>query len=321
MRNFSMQARNRGSALTLFLILLLLIGLALAGWLGWQQSQRLTEETRTLRADIQALERDGKERQAKNDTVILALEQRLDRVNQEMAARDKALAALQDGGQRNWLLNETAALARLAQERLLLTGDVAAAQRLLELADRTLARINDPAVLPTRKILAADIQRLRGARQVDVQALMLQLGALQNLVAEIAVPVAEAPPDLAADKRSAGNGWWNDLLASLPLAVHRQGDAVPLPLDARQASLVRLALDNSLQQAQMALQQGRAEIYRMALGQAGEAARTWLAPRDPEVRQLLVSLEELKAAPVDQALPEIDSSLAAIQNLQKEWQP
>ncbi len=184
---------------------------------------------------------------------LSGLEKEQAKLAAQMTKDRAALTDLKSGGQRLWLINEARALASLASQRLLLTQDALAARRLLKAADETLARLDDPAVLPARKALALDMETLSGASQVDVQGMVLRLGALRELVVELAVP-AEASPE--RETPDVDQPWWQDVLDRMPVTVRRHEGAVPLPLSGEQASLVRLTLDGSLQQAQLALMQG-----------------------------------------------------------------
>jgi uroporphyrin-3 C-methyltransferase len=226
-----------------------------------------------------------------------------------------ALTDLKSGGQRLWLINEARALASLASQRLLLTQDALAARRLLKAADETLARLDDPAVLPARKALALDMETLSGASQVDVQGMVLRLGALRELVAELAVPAEASPPE--RDTPDVDQPWWQDVLDRMPVTVRRHEGAVPLPLSGEQASLVRLTLDGSLQQAQLALMQGRAEAYGQAVENARSTLEQWFRDDDPRAAQMQATLKEMGGASVAQALPQIGNGLAAIEALKR----
>jgi uncharacterized protein HemX len=100
--------------------------------------------------------------------------------------------------------------------------------------------------------------------------------------------------------------------------VRRHDEPLPLPLDDQRASLVRLQLLNGLQQAQLALMQSRPEVYRDAIGTMHSVLEAWFPADRPRVAQLRQALEELRQAPVDQALPEIGAGLKAIRALQRE---
>jgi len=104
------------------------------------------------------------------------------------------------------------------------------------------------------------------------------------------------------------------------IAAWTQREAVanvlpPLPLDAQQAALLRLSLDNSLQQAQLALLQARPQVYQAALDQADALIRNRFDASEARARHLLSSMNELRQQAVAQALPEIGAGLAAIRAL------
>jgi uroporphyrin-III C-methyltransferase len=315
--------RQRGATLVNVLLLLVIAAIAAGGWFGWQFLERLSLENQALREDIVALtasQQRSTDAWAKENADAGA---RLEKLEVELAVRGDTLAALKRGGQRNWLLNEAQALASLAQQRLLLTADIAAAERLLGAADETLARLNDPTMLPARKALAADLEKLRGAKQVDVQGLILQLGALQQQVATLTVPVQardaaieeKTPP--SSDMKS-DVSWWQQFLYTLPVTVRRQAAPLPLPLDAEQASTLRLYLDNALQQAQLSLLQNKPAAFQQAIGQARSALQSWLNVESSDVKHLDASLQRLAQTNAEQALPEIGLGLKAIKGLQAE---
>lgn len=311
-----LHGRASGGARVAVLGLILLLALVAAGgWYGWQAGQRLMARVTQLE-DALAQRHSGHE-QAVDDlaSTVADLERRLDDLAARGEQRDRLLGALQQSDQRAWLLNEAEALARLAQERLLLTADLSAAERLLEVADRTLARIDEPDVLPARRALAKDIEAIRGARHVDVPALMVKLAALQELVPDVVVAPSMQDAIRAAPAEPAPETGWQGFLAGLPLRIQRQDGAHPLPLDAQQAALVRLSLDSSLQQARMAVQQGQPDAWRQALAHARGVMLDWLPEAQPRVRRMLAALAELEAAPVDQALPAIGEGRAAIRAL------
>lgn len=313
------RVRQQGAALINLLLLLVIIAVVAGGWFGWRFFERISTENQTLREDILALtvsQQSGADLLAKKNAEAAA---RIEKLEVEQAVRGDTLAALQRGGQRNWLLNEAQALASLAQQRLLLTSDIASAERLLGAADETLARMNDPNMLPARKALAADLEKLRGAKQVDVQGLILQLGALQQQVATLTVPVQVRDADIEEKlPPSSDANWWQQFLYALPVTVRRQEAPLPLPLDAVQASTLRLYLDNALQQAQLSLLQNKPAAFQQAIAQARSALRGWLNTESSEVKHLDASLQQLANTNAEQALPEIGLGLKAIKGLQAE---
>lgn len=297
------------------LLLLLLIALACTGWLGWRQltagqqaqAQRLAQWQSRQQAQEQALQQAAK-----------AQAQQLASLQDQVLLHGQKLATLGEGGATLWLLNEAKSLASLAQQRLLLTADLPATQQLLKASDKVLAHIDDPRILPARRALAQDMQKLDAAQQLDTTAILLQLGALMNQLQELTLPEAsDRSRDTPADKQDtqADASWWQRLLARLPLAIQRADAPLPLPLAPAQLAQVRLSLAMNLQQAQLALLQGRAPVYAQALDQADATLATWFAATDTRVKSLRAALAQLKAIHINQALPQIGAGLDAIEAL------
>lgn len=307
-------AQLQGAALPWLLVILLLLVTVGGGWYGWQFATQLADDRSSLMTEIGRLTVTQQEQREQYDDQVALLAERLNGIDRMFEERDRQLADMQEGGMRRWLIGEAEALASLAGERLLLTADLKATRRLLEGADATLARISDPTILNARRALAADIEAVRGAEQIDIPALVLRLAALQELVGELAVPALPVEPQ--AEYALADDAvWWQRLLHSLPIRVQHDPEGAPLPLDATQAALLRLSLDGSLQQAQLALMQARPAVYDAALDQAESLIRSRFVASEPRARHLLASLADLRDQAVHQALPEIGAGLAAIRAL------
>ncbi|EKF75456.1 uroporphyrin-III C-methyltransferase [Alcanivorax hongdengensis A-11-3] len=310
-------SRQQGASLWVVLVLLVIIAaVAAGGWWGWQQLSGLYAEKTTLEQQVADL-RQGQARQQQNLQASLAdLQQKQQNLQSRIDSDQSALADLKSGGQRLWLINEARALASLASQRLLLTQDAAASRRLLKAADGVLARLDDPRALPARQALAADMEKLSGATRVDVQAMVLRLGALRQLATELAVPASPTPPERNLDD-SKDKSLWQGLLERLPVQVRHYDGKVPLPLNDAQAAQVRLTLDGSLQQAQLALMQGRGKAYQQALDSTRATLKQWFRADDPRVAQMLAALDELGGQTVEQALPDIGAGLTAIEVLKR----
>src|SRR5699024_9236457 len=131
-------------------------------WWGWQQWNRFEADRRLLSDRVAELQQQLDHGQRERRQVEDQLRQQQQRLEARMARDREALADLRQGGQSLWLVNEAEALASLAGQRLMLTGDAAAARRLLHAADQTLARLDDPDALPARQVLANEMETLNG---------------------------------------------------------------------------------------------------------------------------------------------------------------
>lgn len=297
----------------LFLVLLLLVAaVAAGGWYGWQLLQHLKLEDEEQQQSIRELREDLRQQDQRYQEALAASREQLDRLEGRLAAQQQRLQQLRAGGQTDWLLNEAEALASLGHQRLLLTGDVQAARRLLEAADEVLRRVEMPEAVSARKALASDLEKLRGADRVDIAGLVVRIDVLREQVAELAVPAATRADAGAAQEQDTGTlaGW----LEMLPVSVRRHDESVPLPLDEQQAVQLRIYLNSELQKAQLAALQARPDVYRSALAGARETLAAWFAGGD-RMEQLDSRLEELQQVSLERALPEIGDGLAAIRGL------
>ncbi|MCK0153662.1 uroporphyrinogen-III C-methyltransferase [Alcanivorax sp. S6407] len=309
---------SRQTGMTRWLVLVILIlacVIGAGGWLGWQEYLRLQADKADVVGQMEALQADMAAQRSEVQGALAGFEKKQAELAAQRVKDQAVLTDMKTGGQKLWLINEARALASLASQRLLLTQDALAARRLLEAADGVLTRIDDPSVLTARQALAVDMDKLSRAGKVDVQGMVLQLGALRQTVAELAVPVEEAPPE--RDTPEVSQPWWQDVLDRMPVTVRHHEGRVPLPLSAQQASLVRLTLDGSLQQAQLALMQGRGEAYEQALSNAEMTLKEWFRNDDPRASHMREVIEEMGGRQIAYTLPEIGAGLAAIEALKR----
>ena len=130
------------------------------------------------------------------------LDNRLTSTNEQLAGILHNLNSLHRQGNNDiaWQLAELKYLFLIASHRLALAGDVDTAQAILQSADARLREIADPALIPVREQLIADISRLSEFPRTDYSGLALVLGDLARRVRSIA---AEPRRDRRAD---IGNG-------------------------------------------------------------------------------------------------------------------
>lgn len=302
---------QRGISLIGLLPWLLIIAAAAAGWWGWQQFVALQQQQQQLTAQLASL-RDAS--QQPDPTLSARIDTLAEDLQQSLARQQQLSAELAPRGKRHWLLEDAAALASLASQRLTLSADSDAAIALLEAADSALAQLNDPATLPARAALATDIEALRAAAQTDITALVLRLGALHEQVNQL---TSKPLPQMDQEPADAATDGWARLWQSLPIRI-TDNASQPILLDARQAASARLALHTLLHQAQLALLQRRGAVYQQALTQMNALIDQLYRPEDARAAALLAALERLQTTPTEAALPQIGTGLHAIRALQAE---
>tara|TARA_R110002110_G_scaffold199015_2_gene409743 strand:+ start:35805 stop:37001 length:1197 start_codon:yes stop_codon:yes gene_type:complete len=335
-----------------WLALLLVLGLGGgAGWLLWQAQEREAQllqrlaaleaddrsapapadaasgaEVSGVRAEVEALERQfgalqpqlQEQRQTVRQQREALQEQvgRLQTLEAQLREQRSELADLSGGDQDGWLLAEVEYLLRLANQRLLMAGDAVSARGLLQSADTILRQLEDVALHPVRRAVAADIAALRALPEIDTEGLYLRLSALVDQVAGLvifelpereAAPVAQEPDDWQQRLRQG----YEQALQTLSryVTVRRREMPFEALVDPQWEALLRQNLVMLLQQAQVALLSGNQPLYQASL----QRARRWLTEYyladDAATAAAARELDELAAQPIAVEFPDISRSL------------
>lgn len=246
---------------------------------------------------------------------LAVLPERLDTLEQAVAR----FAGTGDKVRPAWLLAEAEHYLRIANAQLGLAGDVDVAQTALGLADDALRELNDPRLMPVRKLLADEISALRAVPRPDTEGIVLSLGTLASSLDTLplktsapdtfrAIPGKPAEPLTGPDRAVAVT---RAALASL-VSVRRVDDPVsPLLTDAEQSVLLR-SLDLELQLARLAIMRGDAGMYRRSVEAATGRLREHFDLSSREVQASLATLQDLEGTALPEQLPDISGSLSAL---------
>lgn len=334
--------RSRNTPLRIVLTLIVLGALGAAAYGGWrwfQERAQLTQRVAAqdaqlsrLDAQIAALESQGVEfgtRLAdqsrlgdRNGTDIAALQARIDDTLALMSRISEDLS----GGRTRFQLAAIEHLLVLANDRLQLERDVAAAIAALEAADARLAELSDPQLYPVREALAQERTALRAVAIPDLASASLTLASLIERVPQLPL-ASHAPAQFhSPDARSAdagtdveGLGGWQRLLAAVKTAagtlftIRREDNARALRLlPPESEAVVYQVLTLKLEGARVALLTGNT----VALREEARSASTWLDEQfkanDPGVLAMRGELDRLQGLELRPPLPDISRSLAAL---------
>lgn len=336
----SERGRNTPLRIVLTLIVLGAVGgAAYGGWRWWQERAQLTDrvaahdtELRRLESQIAALESQGTEFSTRladqsrlgdrNGTDIAALQARIDDTLALMSRISEDLS----GGRTRFQLAAIEHLLVLANDRLLLERDVAAAIAALEGADARLAELSDPQLYPVREALAQERTALRAVAVPDLASASLTLASLIERVPQL--PLASHAPTQfhSPDSRSADAGTdvaglsgWQRLLAAVKTAastlftIRREDNARALRLlPPESEAVVYQVLTLKLEGARVALLTGNS----VALREEARSASIWLDEQfkadDPGVLAMRGELDRLQGLELRPPLPDISRSLAAL---------
>lgn len=311
------RARGGGRLVAAVALLLAIVALAGAAWLGWHQYRDMHARA-ALAAQVAALGKRLDETSTRLQSAQRAQEARVHEL-------DTAFASLRTrlGGDRGgWIVAEAEYLLSIANQRARLSGDRTTALAALRAADRRLAVLADPAFHPVRVRIAQEISALKALPAVDRAGLDARLEALIRQAATLPVAGSAAAPVAHPGKAGgAGTHGWREALKALgtslrSLVVIRRVDHPPQPMLAPdQRWFLHQNLRLELEGARLALLQGDAAGYRSSLKTAGRWVAAYFDRQAPATRAVDGELQKLAAAPVAVKLPDLSGSLRLLRRL------
>ena len=321
------ESRPRGGGSLALAMLLSLIAVVAAGYVGWQQwiqtqaAHTAVLTTMDLQTRVGALETTligvSGERtslnQRLNDAAAVNRSLREELLGQAGRTRnlEDAVAKLAEkslSGQDAMLLDETDSLLRMAGERYTLFHDAQGAAAAYALADQTLAAVNDGAFSTVRQGIDAERDALLKSQPANQAIALQQLTELRGTLPTLPLKSLDNPnqaqtPDVWTRIRQAVAGVFS---------VQRDSGAPLAVADARFARELD-ALD--LAQAQAALLASDSTAYAAALQRVDLGLSTQFDNSVPAVQNARSTLKQLAAALPNGAPVQLGAALAELRNL------
>lgn len=253
-------------------------------------------------------------------SVRQALEQKLASLDSQLARQRSQLDRFSTDDRESWLLAEAQYLLRLANQRLIMTGDTRGAGALLLSADGILRELDDAGLLDVRRALATDMAALRAVPVLDPEGIYLRLDALIKQAASLVIfALPESPGERvvteAVDWRGRLRlGYENALEKLSNYVVFRHRDApVEALMNPQWEGMLRQNMRMLLEQAQVAMLSGNQRLFRESLQRARGWISQFLDSDEPAARAMLRELEDLEATPVSVDVPDVSQTLQALQ--------
>ncbi|PVZ70333.1 uroporphyrinogen-III C-methyltransferase [Pelagibaculum spongiae] len=305
--------------------------LAFAGWQLWQQQQQISqiaaEEALMIDSKINQLSADVSRQTAQltaaNSQLINANSQLADAQNtlrqQQLKDRATLQKVLDVAGRRpnSWALSEAEYLVRLANRHLALDQDLRTALALLQAADQSLAKLDDPRLIRLRSLLNQDINQLKSIRPVDIEGVVFKL---QGLIAQVnQLPLVSPKPFAKTESNQPqflpvwGSQWLANLENNASAAWQKvsdnfiireyQGDT-PALLMPEQRVYLNHNLQLQLRQASLAVLKGQQKVYSQSLAETEQWIGQYLDANSLQARAFLETLAELKQVKLESDLPQ-----------------
>jgi uroporphyrin-3 C-methyltransferase len=223
----------------------------------------------------------------------------------EAAVSGLSTRELDAGGELD--LAEVDYLLRLANERLRLFSDPAAADQALEVADMHLAALDNPMYLGVRQEIAAARRDLAEVSLPPYLEIGQRLDAVQAAIPSLtfAEDESEAAPSTSAEP--AGDDWWSktkDSFSSL-VTVRRTTGGEGQRLSLEDKDFIRQRAWLQVEIAHLALMRRDQQAFHDALERVDETLEAWFAPGTEAFASVAAEVESLSSLQIEVEVPDI----------------
>ncbi|PCI75910.1 MAG: hypothetical protein COB20_11865 [SAR86 cluster bacterium] len=254
-----------------------------------------------------------------------ALSEEIDRLTAQLADLQAAQLLTNNATDRAWKILEGQYLVGIANQKLMLEGDVVTAISQLEIADQALLDSGSSSVFAVRQAIAGDLQKLRNIEVLDREGIYLRLDSLLAEMENIDLlntmrtefenrRNAESQPlQLGSDANSLLESSF-EFLGSI--FVWREWEETPEAMLAPgQDDLIKQNLRLMLEQAQLALLMRDNSLYQQAMAKSQDWFQRYAVTNSIQGQALKTELNQLRAIDIDPLLPVLSQSLSLINQL------
>lgn len=314
---------SRGLFVVLAVALAVALGLIAVGLRNDQRELKLEVGQRLAAAEAAAADARTRNNELANDlreaqAKLTLLEARVSESQTQQASLEalyRELAPSRD----EVALNEIEQVLLLASQQLAIANNVQAALAALQLAEAKLGRFDRPQLVPLRRALARDIDKLKAVPYIDVAGMALKLDQAIGNVASLplarderlpAAPSTAAPStDEAAWSRFLREAWGE--IRSLVRVEVADRPAAPL-VPPTQEYFLRENLRLRLLSARIALLSHDDAGFKADVTAASAWIKQYFDTRSKGVQSLVSTLTQLAATPMPAELPDVSASLTAV---------
>jgi uroporphyrin-3 C-methyltransferase len=206
-------------------------------------------------------------------------------------------------------------LLRLANERLQLFSDPAAADQALEVADMHLAALDNPMYLGVRQDIAAARRELASVNIPDYLEIANQLDSIQQEIASL--PFHREKPAVESSGPAEGDGWWEKVKSvfSNLVTVRRSTDVENERISLQDKDYIRQRVWLQLEIAHLSLMRRDQQAFRTSLARVQESLSTWFDTGDSTYQTVNKGIDGLLALDVQVDVPDITAPWSTLRLL------
>lgn len=314
----------------------ILIALGLTGGLfyhGHQQSSAQQQALASLQSQLASQKESQTQLQASITENNATLKSQIDTVTQseklasaQLETVQLAIANLKMRNPNEWMLTEAEYLIRMAGRKLALEQDVETSIALLASANGRITELNDPSLLPLRKVIEQDITKLANLPKIDRDGIALKLSIQANAVDQLTIATLTRPePEEEAEALSTDTADWKENLTKSWqsfsqnfISVRRTDGNVEALLSPNQAWFLTENLKTKLLQAELAVYRQNQEAFNNSIDTSINWVERYFDKALPNTKAMLNALNGLKGTEIIASYPTKLDSAALIQTTIRE---
>jgi uroporphyrin-3 C-methyltransferase len=310
-----------------------IVALALLGWQWLETRSRISDLEAELAHRLSAsdtLAGEGRVLAKQNQELLQALTGKVGALDARMAETQSQQMALDAMYQElsksrdERLVAEVEQTLTLAAQQLAVAGNVEAALIALQIADARLARAGQAQLLPIRKLVGRDIDRLKALPQADVPGISLKLESVIGSIDSMPLAHEQRPkvePPLKPARSLVDLGFWEALGADFwaemqqLIRIERMDHPAPALLAPSEAFFLRENIKLRLINARLSLLQRDGKGFREDLRQTAAWLDVYFDNRARTVQTAAATLKSVATVEVGQEVPTLGEALTALRNL------
>lgn len=206
-------------------------------------------------------------------------------------------------------------LLRLANERLKLFSDPAAADQALEVADMHLAALDNPMYVGVRQDIAAARRSLASVNIPDYLDIASRLDSIQQNIASL--PFRSGDPADSASVPAAAEGWWEKVkgVFSNLVTIRRSTDEENERISLQDKDFIRQRAWLQLEVAHLALMRRDQQAFRGALARVQDMLPAWFDGGDSGYQSVMQQIDSLASIEVQVDVPDITAPWSTLRML------
>lgn len=233
-------------------------------------------------------------------------------------------------------LAEVDYLLRLADAKLKLERNVAAARLALDVAQQRLKAVNESSMTSVQTMIGEAIASLRGVQLPDISALAHKLAEMEKEIGGLPLRIVSGVPDIKSRVKPAATAsvsadtersWWDrgseavwNQFKDIVVIRRVRSDAPPL-IAMEEEFFLRQNLRLELESMRMALLRGDAQSYQDSYELVRKWTETYFDTQDSRVATFLSQLQALQAVQFNSYIPDLTGVNQAFREAMTRRQP